>query len=282
MLKIIPTIGALLDEAAGHLAPCGDSARLDAEILLAFVLDRPRSYLFSHASEKPDEERFHIFTGIVQRRIQGEPVAYITGRREFWSMDLVVNRHTLIPRPETEVLVEQALARLAPRPSTVLDLGTGSGAIALALARERPGDRVSATDLSAEALGVARYNAARLQISNVEFLQGDWFLAVTNRRFDLIVSNPPYVAAGDPHLELDGLPYEPQAALVAGLQGLDCLRHLVSQAPSHLLPGGQLLLEHGYDQAEAVADLLAANGFEDIRRHSDLGGIARVSSARLA
>ena len=282
LFRIIPTIGALLVEATKNLEQSSDSARLDAELMLAFVLDKPRSYLFAHADEQADEERFDIFTGMVHRRAQGEPLAYITGRREFWSMDLVVNRHTLIPRPETEVLVEQALALLDSAPRAVLDLGTGSGAIALALARERPENRVVATEVSAEALAVARFNASRLDISNIEFLTGSWFEPVAGRRFDLIASNPPYVAEGDPHLELNGLPYEPLTALVAGKDGLDCIRRLGGDAPSHLNPGGWLLLEHGYDQAEQVASILAAEGFRDIQQHSDIAGILRVSSGRLA
>ncbi|MCJ7558336.1 MAG: peptide chain release factor N(5)-glutamine methyltransferase [Gammaproteobacteria bacterium] len=278
----MPTISDLLAEAAADLAPHCDSARLDSELMLAFVLDKPRSYLYAHADEKPDAERFDIFVGLVQRRCQGEPLAYITGRREFWSMDLVVNRHTLIPRPETEVLVEQALARLEPGPRAVLDLGTGSGAIALALAGERPEDRLVATDISAEALAVARFNASRLDVDNIEFLSGNWFEPVVGRRFDLIASNPPYVADGDPHLELNGLPYEPISALVGGEDGLDCIRSLAREAPAHLNPGGYLLIEHGYNQAEQVASILAEQGFTDIRQHSDMAGIPRVSSGKLA
>lgn len=280
IFRIIPTIGALLAEAAKNLEQTSESARLDAELMLAFVLDKPRSYLFSHAEEQPEEERFDIFTGMVHRRAQGEPLAYITGRREFWSMDLVVNRHTLIPRPDTEVLVEQALACLDEAPRRLLDLGTGSGAIALALARERPRDRVTATDVSADALAVARYNASRLGLGNVEFALGSWFEPVSGRRFDLIASNPPYVAEGDPHLLEDGLPYEPNTALVAGGDGLDCIRILVKDAPDYLNPGGRLFLEHGYDQAGQVAGILASAGFTDIQHHSDLGGIQRVSSGR--
>ena len=280
--RIIPTIKELLAEAATDLAPHSDSAQLDAELLLAFVLDKPRSYLYAHADEKPDTERFDIFVGLVQRRCQGEPLAYIIGRREFWSMDLVVNRHTLIPRPETELLVEQALALLAVDEPSVLDLGTGSGAVALALAVERPDAKVTATDLYAETLGVARYNASRLHIPNVEFLLGSWFEPVAGRRFDLIASNPPYVADGDPHLELNGLPYEPIAALVAGEDGLDYIRCLAREAPAHLNPGGCLLIEHGYDQAQQVASILAGQGFTDIQHHSDLAGILRVSSGKLA
>lgn len=279
--RIIPTIKDLLAEAAAELAPHSDSAQLDAELLLAFVLDKPRSYLYAHADEKPDTERFDIFIGLVQRRCQGEPLAYITGRREFWSMDLIVNRHTLIPRPETELLVEQALACLSESAPRILDLGTGSGAVALALAVERPDAKVTATDLYAETLGVARYNASRLHITNVEFLLGSWFEPVAGRRFDLIASNPPYVADGDPHLELDGLPYEPITALAAGEDGLDCIRSLAREAPAHLNPGGCLLVEHGYDQARQVANILAEQGFTDIQHHSDLAGILRVSSGKL-
>jgi release factor glutamine methyltransferase len=277
IFRIIPTITALLAEATDNLSECSDSARLDAEILLAFVLDVPRSYLYAHADEKPEQERCDIFIGMVQRRIQGEPVAYITGRREFWSMDLVVNRHTLIPRPETEILVEQALACLPESTPRVLDLGTGSGAVALALAKERPDSTVIGTDLFAETLAVARYNAARLEIPNVEFRQGNWFAPVTGLVFDVIVSNPPYVAKGDPHLLEEGLPYEPEVALVSGADGLEAIRELASRGPQHLAEGGSLWIEHGYDQADAVAAILRDAGLRGVATLSDFAGIARVT-----
>ena len=277
IFRIIPTIGALLSEAAKNLEQTSDSARLDAELMLAFVLDKPRSYLFSHAEEQPEEERFDIFTGMVHRRAQGEPLAYITGRREFWSMDLVVNRHTLIPRPDTEVLVEQALACLPDSAPRILDLGTGSGAVALALARERPDARVIGTDLLAEILAVARYNASRLEIPNVEFRQGSWFEPVAGELFDVIVSNPPYVALGDPHLQEEGLPYEPDLALVSGPDGLEAIRELARGGPHHLGPGGSLWIEHGYNQAEAVAAILGAAEFRTIETLVDLAGVPRVT-----
>jgi len=275
--QLIPSIGELLKQAAQALESHSPSARLDAELLLAFVLDRPRSYLFAHAEESPSIEALDIFTGLVARRKAGEPVAYITGRREFWSMELVVNRHTLIPRPETELLVEQALASLSARDPQVLDMGTGSGALALALAMERSDARVTATDLYAEALGVARYNASRLDIRNVEFLQGSWFEPVAGRRFHLIVSNPPYVAEGDPHLQEDGLPFEPTPALVSGQDGLEAIRLIAGQAPAHLLPGGSLWLEHGNTQASEVAGILRGAGFQGVQTRADLAGHSRIS-----
>jgi len=279
--SLVPSIAAILQEAGQALAPASASPRLDAELLLAFVLDRPRSYLVAHAGESPRAEALDIFSGLVARRRTGEPLAYITGRREFWSRDLVVNRHTLSPRPETELLVEQALQALDSATPLVLELGTGSGAVALALARERPGARVTATDLYAETLAVARYNAARLQVANVEFLQGDWFEPVAGRRFDLVVSNPPYVAPGDPHLQEDGLPFEPQDALVGGDDGLQCIRQLAAGAPAHLRPGGSLWLEHGNRQGESVADILREAGFKVVCTVQDLAGNPRATGGRL-
>jgi len=275
--QLIPSIGEILKQATQALEASSTSARLDAELLLAFVLDRPRSYLIAHAEESPSIEGLDVFTGLVLRRRAGEPVAYITGRREFWSMELVVNRHTLIPRPETELLVEQALASLPARDPRVLDIGTGSGALALALARERSDAQVTATDLYAETLGVARYNALRLGIHNVEFLQGSWFEPVAGRRFHLIVCNPPYVAEGDPHLQEDGLTFEPMPALVSGRDGLEAIRVIAGQAPGHLLPGGSLWLEHGNMQAKEVTGILREAGFQGVQTRADLAGHSRIS-----
>lgn len=275
---LLPCISALLAEASGDLATTSESPRLDAELLLAFVLQVPRSYLFAHPEERPGKEAFAIYRNLVGRRKSGEPVPYITGHREFWSLDLIVNRHTLIPRPDTETLVLKALELMRNRTALdVLDLGTGSGAIALALARERAGDNVVGTDKSAEALGVARYNAQRLGIGNVEFVHGDWFAPVTGRRFDMIVSNPPYVAESDPHLARPDIRYEPSGALVAGKDGLDNLGHIVETAPAHLRPGGWILVEHGERQGKSVRGLLASAGFGRVETAKDLAGRARVT-----
>src|SRR5690606_4258090 len=217
-------------------------------------------------------------------RAAGEPVAYLTGRRGFWTLDLAVTPDTLIPRPETELLVEQALQRLGSEAEArVADLGTGSGAIALAIAAERPLARVAAVDRSAGALAVARANALAHGLEGrVEFLAGDWFAPLQGRRFDLVVSNPPYIAEGDPHLARGDLRYEPAPALASGPDGLDAIRTIVAAAPRHLLPGGWLLLEHGFDQGAAVRGLLEARGFAEVATVPDLEGRDRVSLGRAA
>lgn len=256
----------------------GEDARREAEMLLLAVLGKPRAWLYAHAEDALDAEQAAAFAALLQRRCRGEPVAYLTGRRGFWSLDLRVTPATLIPRADTERLVELALQRLPPqRVLNVADLGTGSGAIALALARERPQARVVATDASAAALEVARANAVDNQVANVEFLEGTWFAPLATRRFDLIVSNPPYVAEHDAHLEQGDLRFEPRTALAAGADGLDDLRQIVAQAPVHLRSGSWLLLEHGYDQGAAVRGLLAAAGFAAVETWQDLGGNDRVS-----
>lgn len=277
----LPCISALLTEASDDLSAASESPRLDAELLLAFVLQVPRSYLFSHPEKQPGKEAFAIFRDLVSRRGSGEPVAYITGRREFWSLDLVVNRHTLIPRPDTETLVATALDLIADdREPSILDLGTGSGAIALALAHERPDATVTATDTSAEAIALARYNGQRLAIGNIRFVRGNWFGAVPGQQFDLIVSNPPYVAANDPHLERADIRFEPIDALAAGSDGLDSIRHIVNAAPAFLRPGGWLAIEHGDRQGASVTRLLTGAGFEAVATVADLGGRDRVGCGR--
>lgn len=269
-----------LASATARLRHTSETPDLDAGLLLAHVLGRPRSYLVAHSGDALADADAAAFAGLVERRRDGEPVAYLTGRKGFWSLELEVAPAVLVPRPETELLVELALARLPPETGLrAADLGTGSGAIALALASERQRLAVVATDAQPTALAVARSNAARLQLGNVEFREGDWFGAFTaGERFDLLVSNPPYVAAGDPHLA--DLCHEPRAALAAGEDGLDALRRIAVGAPAHLLPGGHLLLEHGADQGPAVRGLLLEAGFEDVETHSDLAGHDRVTLGR--
>jgi release factor glutamine methyltransferase len=251
----------------------------DAELLLAHVLDRPRSWLYAHGDAALDATAVTRFEALLARRAQGEPVAYLTGRRGFWRFELAVTPATLIPRPETELLVELALARLpAERALRVADLGTGSGAIALALAFERPRAQVVATDASPDALAVARGNAAALGLANVAFRQGDWFAPLAGERFDLVASNPPYIAAGDPHLA--ELRFEPAAALASGADGLDAIRAIVRDAPAHLQPGGWLLLEHGPDQGAAVRALLHAAGLVAVATERDLERRERVTLGR--
>lgn len=278
------TIATALHAACARLARAGadtDAARLDAEVLLAHVLDKPRSHLRAWPERALTTEQAAHYAALVARRAGGEPVAHLLGRREFWSLDLDVTPATLIPRPETELLVELALARIpADAALTVADLGTGTGAIALAVARERPRCRVTATDRSAAALEVARRNAARLGIAGIDFRQGAWYAPLGDERYDLILSNPPYIRAGDPHLAQGDVRFEPPGALVAGADGLDDLRVIVAGAPAHLQDGGWLLVEHGYDQGAAVAALFGAAGFAEVATIRDLGGQARATLGR--
>ncbi|MCP4697397.1 MAG: peptide chain release factor N(5)-glutamine methyltransferase [Gammaproteobacteria bacterium] len=274
-----PTIRTALARAACLLNAL-PNARLDAEVLLSHVLGVQRSYLYTWPERRVDEEQ--AFQELIARRARGEPVAYLTGSKEFRSLLLRVTPAVLIPRPETELLVERALAYLPLRRSArVIDLGTGSGAIALAIAHERPRCRILATDCCVAALAVARQNALRLELGNVEFAAGDWFTAPGLFQAELIIANPPYIAAHDSHLDGDGVRYEPRHALAAGLDGLDALRHIVPRARRYLAADGHLLLEHGYDQADAVTNLLLAHGYTNINVNDDLNGHARISEATL-
>lgn len=272
------TIMTLLAEAQ---LPDSPSARLDAELLLAAALGKPRSFLRTWPERVVDREVRERFEGWLVRRRAGEPVAYILGRQGFWSLDLEVAPHTLIPRPDTELLVETALQLLPASPARVLDLGTGTGAIALALACERLSWQVSGVDRIPEAVALAERNRERLRLANVGFRQSHWFSALAGERFALIVGNPPYIPGSDPHLQQGDVRFEPKSALVAGHDGLDDIRLIVAQAPRFLEPGGWLLLEHGYDQAAAVRDLLLGNGFSEVESRRDLGGHERISLGRL-
>jgi len=258
---------------------------VDAQVLLAHVLGRGRAWLAAHGDDALSRGDVEAFLALARRRRGGEPVGYLIGLREFWGLPLVVSPAVLLPRPETETVVEMALAWLSvEREARVLDLGTGSGAIALAIAYERPHAHVLATDTSAPALDVARDNARRLGLANVEFLQSDWFAGVPalwhGARFDLVPSTPPYVVAGDPHLAEGDLRFEPATALTPGSDGLDALRRIVAGAGSRLVAGGTLVVEHGYDQAEAVRALFQAAGFVDILAARDLAGIPRAVAGR--
>lgn len=268
------SIQSLLDSAT---LPDSPTARLDAELLLSAALDKPRSYLRTWPEHEPGAEQLSAFATMLERRRVGEPVAYILGHQGFWSLDLEVAPHTLIPRPDTELLVETALQLAPATPQRVLDLGTGTGAIALALASERGGWKVTGVDRIAEAVELAERNRQRLKLSNAEFRQSSWFDALAGERFDLIVSNPPYIATADRHLDEGDVRFEPMSALVAGADGLDDIRQIIDQAPGHLEAGGWLLLEHGYDQAEAVRGLLSAAGFAAVVSRRDLGGHERIS-----
>ncbi len=267
--------------AAAALALPGAEGRHEAELLLLHVLGRERSWLFAHATDLLEPATADAFATLLQRRIAGEPVAYLLGRRGFWTLDLAVSPATLIPRPETERLVELALERLpVGAPLQIADLGTGSGAIALALASERPQAQVLATDMSEAALAVARSNARAHALSNVRFGQGSWYAPLAGERFDLIASNPPYIASDDPHLAQGDLRFEPSSALASGRDGLDDIRTLVAGAPTHLRPGGWLLLEHGWDQGAAIRALLEEAGFVEVDTAVDLEQRDRVSLGR--
>lgn len=272
-----PTLADALRAAAAQLA-MHESASLDAELLLAEVLGQPRSYLRAWPERTLTEAQAQAFAALIARRAAGEPTAHILGRREFWSLDLEVTPDTLIPRPETELLVELALARI-PVDATwdIADLGTGTGAIALAVARERPRCRIVAGDASAAALAVAERNARRLGLGNVRFVEGMWYRPFGELRFDVILSNPPYIRTDDPHLQQGDVRFDPRSALVAGHDGLDDLRQIIAYAPMHLRPDGWLLVEHGYDQGEAVANLFTQAGFRAVRTVRDLGGQPRVT-----
>ena len=256
--------------------------RLDARLLMQHLLGITHAQFLADPDRKLSGEEVEAFMTLVLRRERGEPVAYLLGEKDFYSRSFKVTADVLIPRPDTELIVTLALKRLKtlawPR---VLDLGTGSGAIAVTIACEHPEAAVLAVDVSVAALAVARENADRLG-GKVSFLESDWFSALGDEKFDLIVANPPYVAARDPHLLQDGLPFEPDLALTDGADGLSCIRRIVAEAPAHLLPGGLLLIEHGYDQAAAVRDLLVAGPFAEISTWQDLSGNDRVSGACLA
>ena len=280
------TVAALLREAAGHLRHAGaaaatGAAELDAQLLLSHVLNVPRARLKSHPESQVGPAQAQRLRELLGRRARGEPLAYLTGVREFWSLSLAVGPEVLIPRPETELLVERALA-LHPAPEgRATDLGTGSGALALALRSERPRWRIVATDISAAALQVARANAVALGFAGIEFRHGDWFAPLGAERFDLILANPPYVAADDPAMSAPELTFEPRTALTPGTDALACLRLLAHGAAPHLEQGGWLLLEHGAAQAEAVRGELVLAGFRHVGSHRDLAGHERMTEGQL-
>lgn len=275
------SVGDALALAEHDLELTSPAPRLDAEVLLADLLGKERAWLYAHPAEPLEPSIRERLRERVARRLAGVPIAYITGNREFWSLPLRVNPDTLIPRPETELLVETALERLPQHePVRLLELGTGCGAISLALARERPDAAITATDASRAALDVARDNARRLGLDSVTFLCGDWFEAVTGLRYDLIVCNPPYVRDDDEHLRQGDCRFEPRSALTAGPGGLDAIRRIAAEAGGHLVAGGHLLLEHGPDQRNEVVAILSDADFRDIRSLNDLAGLTRVVTAR--
>jgi release factor glutamine methyltransferase len=278
-LKSSASLRDLLKDVAGRLEAVSESPTLDAEVLLSRAIDMPRSYFFSHPEDVPDDAAVARLEKNLARRLGGEPMAYITGSKEFWSLDLMVTPATLVPRPETELLVEKALQEI-PRDKNwkILDLGTGSGAIAVAIASERPLCDITATDNSADALRVAEQNVRIHELANVQCLEGDWTTPVNSQAFNLIVSNPPYVEAGHPDLER--LKQEPRAALVSGEDGLDAIRVLGRDCAQILKAGSAMMIEHGCDQGSSVASILAAQGWLSVACHKDYAGLARITIAR--
>jgi len=273
------TVNSLLKHGSLTLGGKTSEPFLEAQVLLAASLKRPRSYLLAHPEAHVDADSETDYRERLAQRYQGQPIAYILGHREFWSLKLTVSQATLIPRAETELLVETALALLPKQSRRVLDLGTGSGAVALAIKSERANARITAVDCDPAALTIAQSNGQRLGLV-VEWLESDWFSKLAGRQFDVIVSNPPYVAAGDPHLSEGDAAFEPRHALQGGITGLDALHKIIAEAAAYLRPGGDLLLEHGYDQAPAVQDRLRQAGFEAVASYRDLLQHERITVAR--
>ncbi|WP_371972637.1 peptide chain release factor N(5)-glutamine methyltransferase [Lelliottia nimipressuralis] len=267
---------AWLRAAASELSS-SESPRRDAEILLEHVTGKARTYLLAFGETLLTPEQDAQLAALLARRKTGEPVAHLTGEREFWSLPLYVSAATLIPRPDTECLVEQALARLPDGPCRILDLGTGTGAIALALASERPDCQITAVDVMPDAVALAQRNLARLGFSNVQINQSSWFSALAQHAFEMIVSNPPYIDEHDPHLSQGDVRFEPLTALVAANDGLADIEHIITTAREHLVPGGWLLLEHGWTQGAAVRALFSAAGYASVETCRDYGGNERLT-----
>ena len=277
MVSQLPTIKKAIQDACSELAGTSDTSRLDSEILLAHALDCDRTYLHTWPERTLTSKQQQTFQQLIERRLTGEPIAYITGNREFWDMTLQVTPDTLIPRPETELLVETVL-KIVPANATwnIADLGTGSGAIALAIARQRPGCQVTATDTSAKALAVAEKNANRYDVKNVRFVEGHWFQPIENDHFQVIVSNPPYVHPDDPHLQEGDLRFEPTQALQSIPDGMRDIRIITNAARGHLLPPGWLILEHGYNQGQATMNRFRELGYENVSVVEDLSHNERI------
>ena len=278
MTAKIPSIQTVLREATAQLKASSSSASFDAELLLLHVLNKPRAFLYAHNDDILASSQIKAFQALLSKREKGVPIAYLLGEREFWSLLLYVTPDTLIPRPETEQLVELVLSLMGERTEcAVLELGTGTGAISIALANEKPHWTFLALDKSAAALDVAQKNISRHQLQNVTLLQSNWFDKLGEQRFDLILSNPPYLAKNDPHQHEGDLRFEPQSALLSGMDGLDDLNHIICHAPAYLTDGGLLLLEHGYDQGPAVTQKLAFEGYKNIQCWQDVNRHDRIS-----
>lgn len=277
------SIKTTLVHATQQLESTSDSAELDVELLLCSVLQKDRSFLRAWPEHELAQKQYDSFQKLLKKRLQGEPIAHILGEREFWSLTLNVTTDTLIPRPDTERLVELALEMIPTRAQwKILDLGTGTGAIALSLAKEKPTCIITATDQSIAALYVAKQNADKNKISNIEFIQSDWFAELGNQQFDMIVTNPPYICDNDPHLKQGDVRFEPLSALTSGADGLDDIRTIIKESKKYFTENGILLIEHGYDQAEAVCELLNQANFINVANFKDYGGNPRVSTGSLS
>ncbi|MCF1428481.1 MAG: peptide chain release factor N(5)-glutamine methyltransferase [Shewanella sp.] len=274
------SIDEALKWASVQLERVSESATLDAEVMLQHVLGKSRTYLYTWPDKSLSSEHWQAFMVMVNERAKGHPVAHITGEREFWSLPLLVNKTTLIPRPDTEILVETALNLSLPESSRVLDLGTGTGAIALALASERAGWQVTGVDRVADAVTLAKMNRDRLKLEQVEILQSDWFFAVAERQFELVVSNPPYIDEQDEHLAQGDVRFEPLSALTAADEGFADLFYIATEARIHLLPGGYLLMEHGYQQAKLLRQKMIELGYQDVATVRDFGSNDRCTLGR--
>lgn len=272
------TIKNSLTLSVEKLSSLSDSVQLDCELLLSYILNKPRTYLHTWPDTTLSDKELNEFNLLLERRIKGEPIAHILGERGFWSLNLNVTADTLIPRPDTERLVELALELIPEKAQwNILDLGTGTGAIALSLAKEKPACHITATDQSLAALEIANLNAEKNQLTNVEFIHSDWFSKLSNQQFNMIVSNPPYICENDPHLKKGDVRFEPLSALTSGSDGLDDIRIIIKSSQQHLKHHGMLILEHGYDQAEAVCDLLKTAGFLRVYDFKDDNDQPRVA-----
>ncbi len=279
--SLINTVENLLSIAIQQLDNTSPSARLDAEILLAFSLNKSRTWLRTWPEQRVDQSVSNQFNQLIEQRHQGLPIAYLIGQREFWAHTFQVSKDVLIPRPETELLVEHCLHIILPdQPQLILELGTGSGAIAISIAAEHPQAQITATDISQPALEIARINADSAAVSNIQFLQSDWFNNIDKRGFALIISNPPYIEQNDPHLQQGDVRFEPRLALTSGSDGLRDIQIIAQQAQNHLATNAYLALEHGYNQHLAVAQILSNNHYTNIKNHHDLQGNPRITIAQ--
>jgi release factor glutamine methyltransferase len=274
----MPTIKTILAHAANTLANHSDSPLLDAEVLLGFVLGKPRTYLRAWCDNTLTDEQLTAFAVLIKQRQQGTPIAYLAGTREFWSRDFRVTPEVLIPRPDTELLIELSL-ELIPENQAIklIDLGTGSGIIAVTLAAERPNAHAIAVDASLAALAIAQYNARQHQLTDIEFYQSDWFTNVPKSLFDLVISNPPYIDPEDEHLQQGDVRFEPKSALIADNKGLSDIQIIADEARRYLKPLGHLLIEHGYNQAPQVQAIFNALAYDKVQSYRDLSGQARVT-----